>query len=296
MGEFREALRLNPNDEWVHYNFGLALEDMGEADGALNEYREALRLDPKDDDAHVELGRMLGNKGDEDGAIGEYREALRLNPNNVSAHRALGNAFGTKGDLDGAIAEARAAVELFPKNPSFHFDLAGWLEKKGDQEGALGEYRTAYLLYPPNVTLKTAYENFLQRMNADKLQHWLGTWVFAGPVKYSIYYCGGKYVHSFDLPNYAFKVLAINPSGEVTAQVPEGIHNSKPNWSGTATDTSLVLTPDPIPVGGLSEPKEARGRLEVHRYGDRYSVDFGLFEAWSTVDVSYRFLGEMRRP
>ena len=53
----------------------------GDLDGAIAEYREALRLNPNDDEAHFNLGVALGKKGDWDGAIAEYREALRLNPN-----------------------------------------------------------------------------------------------------------------------------------------------------------------------------------------------------------------------
>jgi tetratricopeptide (TPR) repeat protein len=279
---------------------------------AILEFREALRLNPSDDVAHYDLGETLEMAGNPDAGIAEYREALRLNPNSVPARVGLASALGGhKHDLDGAVAEMRAAVQLDPDNPWHHQQLAEWLERKGDRKGALEEYNTAIALDPQNSMLRGYYETFLQKMNAadeqDKLQHWLGTWVFAGPVKHFLSLCNGKYVHSTGIPNYSFKVLTINGSGEVAAQVgvrltAESIRNPKPDWSGTATDTSLVLTMDPIPPGTDVKLKEAAGRLEVRREGDRYSVDFISYSKSSSEpdcgnsEVSMRFLGEMRRP
>ena len=83
------------------------------------EYREALRLNPNDDEAHNNLGIALGNKGDWDGEIAEEREALRLNPNNDVAHNNLGVALEQKGDRRGALEEYRAAYMLDPKNANY---------------------------------------------------------------------------------------------------------------------------------------------------------------------------------
>jgi len=48
MAEYREALRLNPNEAKAHNNLGLALEKKGHRRGALDEFRAAYMLDPKD--------------------------------------------------------------------------------------------------------------------------------------------------------------------------------------------------------------------------------------------------------
>ena len=145
----------------------------------------------------------------------------------------------------------------------------------------------------------------------DKLKHWIGLWVFAGPVKMSI---GGQGLssHALDVHNFdPLSVLTIAPSGQVTARVihperrastAEDIRNPKPDWSGTATETTLVLTMDPIPPGELASAgvKDAAGRLEAHREGDHYSVDFTYFYAWDSPDgereAKWRFWGEMKRP
>jgi Flp pilus assembly protein TadD len=168
IGEYREAVRLNPNNDIAHYDLGLALDDKGDQEGAIGEYRETLRLNPGNEGAHVNLGSALYKKGNVDGAIAEYREGLRLNPENDSAHYNLGLALGAKGTLDGAIAETRAAVRLSPNNPLHHYSLAFWLEKQGDHEGALGEYRTAYALNPENSQFKRAYERLVRKAKSRR--------------------------------------------------------------------------------------------------------------------------------
>jgi tetratricopeptide (TPR) repeat protein len=168
IGEYREALRLNPNNDLAHYNLGLALDDKGDLDTAIGEYREALRLNPSYENAHNNLGSALYKKGNVDAAIAEYREGLRLNPENDSAHYNLGIALGAKGTLDGAIAETRAAVRLNPNNPVLHYSLAYWLEKEGDRKGAIEEYRTAYTLNPENSQFKQAYERLARKAKSRR--------------------------------------------------------------------------------------------------------------------------------
>ena len=161
--EYREALRLNPNNDLAHYNLGMALDDKGDLQGAIGEYHEALRLNPGNENAHNDLGSALYKKGDVDAAIAEYREGLRLNPDNDSAHYNLGIALGAKGDLAGAIAETRATLRLDPNNPQVHYSLAYWLEKQGDRGAALEEYRTAYAHNPENPQFKRAYERLARK-------------------------------------------------------------------------------------------------------------------------------------
>jgi len=168
IGEYREALRLNPNNDIAHYNLGLALDDKGDLEGAVGEYRETLRLNPGNESAHFNLGSDLYKKGNVDAAIAEYREGLRLNPENDSAHYNLGIALGAKGTLDGAISETRAALRLDPKNPQLHYSLAYWLEKHGDREKALDEYRIAFTLKPENSQFKRAYERMAHKAKSRR--------------------------------------------------------------------------------------------------------------------------------
>ncbi len=147
----REAVRLNPNNEWAYDLLGLALAGKGDWDGAAGEYRESLRLNKDNDFTHTILGAALGGKHDWDGEVTEEREALRLNPGNDLARAYLAEALVEKGDLDGAVTEYRNALRLNPNKDMAHVNLAWALEKKGDWDAALAEYKEALRLNPSNA-------------------------------------------------------------------------------------------------------------------------------------------------
>jgi tetratricopeptide (TPR) repeat protein len=158
IAEYRQALQVNPDSTIAHYNLGLALNDKGDLEAAIHEYREALRLDPGMVNAHEFLGCALFRLGSLDGAIAEYRKSLRADPDSGSVHYNLGIALGAKGAFTEAITETRAAVRLQPDNPALHYSLAYWLEKQGDRDAAVGEYRNAHVLDPENSQFRGAYE------------------------------------------------------------------------------------------------------------------------------------------
>ena len=146
----REAVRLNPNNEWALDTLGLALAGKADWDGAAGEYRDALTLNKDNDFTHTVLGAAFGGKHDWDGEIAEEREALRLNPNNDLARANLAEALGNKGDWDGAVTEYRNALRLNPNNDMAHVNLAWALGRKGDWDDALAEYHEALRLNPNN--------------------------------------------------------------------------------------------------------------------------------------------------
>ena len=119
-GSHQPSEKLSP--EQKHRLFQSVKESMEEEQGFRDKlrqqgaYREAARLNANNEQAHVGLGWTRGEKGDWDGAITEYREALRLNPNNALAHVSLGVALENKGDRRGALEEYRAAYTLDPKD------------------------------------------------------------------------------------------------------------------------------------------------------------------------------------
>jgi tetratricopeptide (TPR) repeat protein len=64
-------------------------------------------------------GIAAQQKGDFDTAIQKYSEAAQANPNEAAYWGALGTAFDNKGDLDNAIKNYEKAISLNPKEKSF---------------------------------------------------------------------------------------------------------------------------------------------------------------------------------
>ena len=87
----------------------MRLQETGDLDSAIAEFREAVRINPNNEMAHYNLGTALGSKGNWDGEIKEEREALRLNSHNDEAHCNLGVALLKTGELPAALEEFRTA-------------------------------------------------------------------------------------------------------------------------------------------------------------------------------------------
>ena len=78
--EFREAIRLQPDDTYAHTSLGVALGRLGKLDQAIAEQHEAIRIRPDNAYVHESLGWTLREQGKLDEAIVEYREAIRQKP------------------------------------------------------------------------------------------------------------------------------------------------------------------------------------------------------------------------
>jgi Flp pilus assembly protein TadD len=64
IGQFRQALRIQPRDARIHCNLGVALMEKGNTDDALKEFRMALRCDPDFSQARKVLEDTLADKTD----------------------------------------------------------------------------------------------------------------------------------------------------------------------------------------------------------------------------------------
>jgi DNA-binding transcriptional MerR regulator len=68
--QYRDAVRLAPDDPTPHYNLGVLLEEQGRRDEAAHAYAQAVNRDPEFADAHCNLGLLLES-------LGRRSEAMR---------------------------------------------------------------------------------------------------------------------------------------------------------------------------------------------------------------------------
>jgi lipoprotein NlpI len=115
IGDYIDAIRLDPKYTYAHYNLGNAYRAKGDVDRAITEYTDAIWLDPKDADAHNNRGLTYQTKGDLDHATADYAEAIRLEPKSDYAYMNLGAVYAISGDPDRAIADYTEAIRLDPK-------------------------------------------------------------------------------------------------------------------------------------------------------------------------------------
>ncbi|MBI2713815.1 MAG: tetratricopeptide repeat protein [Rhizobiales bacterium] len=97
-------------------NRGLAYNDKGQTDRAIQDYDQAIRLNPNYANAFYNRGNAYDDKGQTDRAIQDYDQAIKLNPNHANAFNNRGLAYKNKGQTDRAIQDFDQAIRL---NPNF---------------------------------------------------------------------------------------------------------------------------------------------------------------------------------
>jgi tetratricopeptide (TPR) repeat protein len=139
---FRAATRLDSRSFGAWSNLGMVLAKQGRPDEAVGHFRTALAIRPVPG-IHVNLGDALEELGRLDEAIAEYETAVRLAPRMAEARVRLGVAYGEKGLLGEALRHLRAAVELAPEDPVAHHNLANACRLEGLVEEAERHSRLA---------------------------------------------------------------------------------------------------------------------------------------------------------
>ncbi len=116
--EFKRALELEPNNAQFHYMYAfLYLVAVGQMDAALGEFRNALLLDPLSGIINTNYAYTLAAAHRNDEAIQQYRKTLEIDPNFVTANRKLAQTYAAMGKWAEADQHYRAfAKEAGSKN------------------------------------------------------------------------------------------------------------------------------------------------------------------------------------
>lgn len=121
----REAVRLSPSNQEIHYQLGIALQRNGnaaEAEQHLKRFREieqdlidledavtAMTKSTNDPAPRVQAGRICLRNGQDQEGLRWLHGALQVNPSYGPAHAALAEYYERHGDSDRAAMHRRAA-------------------------------------------------------------------------------------------------------------------------------------------------------------------------------------------
>ena len=188
-----KAVELKPDliNAQGYYKLGMALEEQGKIDEALECYQKACdreesllpayyklaekRLQQKDLDAakdciehiiqqdfaqyqaHYQLGRILACQGEFESAIAEFRQTIKLDPEFNWAYSSLIDVFLQQQKWDEAISTCHAILNLIAEFPWVYSSLGNALRGKKKISEAVAAYQKSYALRGWNECLTNNY-------------------------------------------------------------------------------------------------------------------------------------------
>jgi len=134
---FEHNLRFTSNNNVAHNNLGVALDEQGRTEEAIELFSQVLAIKPDYVKAQYTLGNALNKQGRIEEAIEHYLEALRIKPDYVKAHNNLATALVRKGNIEGAIAHFQKALRINPDNIIIKNNLKKTLvmQQKAEEKG-----------------------------------------------------------------------------------------------------------------------------------------------------------------
>ena len=198
MPQFEEALRLDPQSGWMHYNLGTAVLRMDRASEAVSYLETAVRLNPDLAEARENLAAALSLQGRAKeataqlelvvklrpdwlktrkklilGLIAQRRFAgakahlevvLREDPSDVSSRLVLSRVLTDIGRPDDAVVQLNEVIRLNPDSADAHFNLALVLSAMGRLDAASAQLQEVLRLRPEDTGARQA----LERIRANR--------------------------------------------------------------------------------------------------------------------------------
>ncbi|TAK99228.1 MAG: tetratricopeptide repeat protein [Rhodospirillaceae bacterium] len=146
----RLAVAANPKNAVAHFNFGLALEQVGQWDAAAEAYRVATTGQTPYPEAWNNLGLVLERIGQAAAAAAAFEAAINEAPDFHMARANLGALLIDQGHLAAAIRACAAATASDPTDVSAHINLGVALLEQGRHREARAAFAAACELSPEN--------------------------------------------------------------------------------------------------------------------------------------------------
>ncbi len=186
IGAYQAALAVHPDSLPVWYNLGQIYRHQRDLEAAAVCFRRMTECDPQDAGAHFQLGLALRAVGDADGAVESFKKSLELwpefievlnarrpkdwprhtlaqDPGYAQAHDQLGWLLRLAGHLDEAEIVCRKATFLDPEIAEFHNSLAVVLRDQKRFEDAEAEFRRAIAAAPKSIPFRQNLVNLLSQ-------------------------------------------------------------------------------------------------------------------------------------
>ncbi len=132
-----------PSSGPLHNRYALALEGLGDREGAERELRRATELDRVGHDPWINLGRLLRETGRHEESLAAFETAVARASSDPDAILGRGLERAANGQVEGAEQDFRRAAELAPNDAEPLLALGDLQRDLGMVEEAVATYRLA---------------------------------------------------------------------------------------------------------------------------------------------------------
>ena len=153
--DYREILRLNPNDFEAQFKIANMLMHEQKWDEAVEELKKAARSHPRNIEVLDMLGGALLQSGKVDEAFMVWKRALSIDPKNfqvteslIRAHMNMGRMLRNKGLYTPSLVQFKALTKYLPESDEVHYEIAKTYQLKGDERSAYQEFNRVLQLNP----------------------------------------------------------------------------------------------------------------------------------------------------
>lgn len=155
ISEYREILKLNPNDFEAQFKIaGLLMQEHQWAE-AVKELDDLRKKYPRNIEVMNLLGWALLNSGKIEDAFMAWRKARVIDPKNyqiteslIKAHMAIGRMLRDKGQFTPCLVHFKALDRYLPDNDEVHYEIGRTYQMKGDERSAFQEFTRVLQLNP----------------------------------------------------------------------------------------------------------------------------------------------------
>jgi tetratricopeptide (TPR) repeat protein len=156
---FIEALGKDPVSlAKAFFNRGLAHEQKGRFDHAIDDYDQAVKFNPKFALAFAGRGEAYYAKRDYDRAIQDYDRAVNLDPTDARAFGRRGVVYLVEGQYDRAIEDFDHAIKLKPDYAAAFADRGAAYSEQGQYDRAIEDFERALALDPRNAAARNGFQ------------------------------------------------------------------------------------------------------------------------------------------
>jgi tetratricopeptide (TPR) repeat protein len=136
------------NDGNFYRERGIAAYRSGDFRGAIGNFNEAIRLNPDDAQSHNIRGDVWDELGVFERALADYDEAIRLDPNNPAIFHDRAILWQRKGELDKALVDLDRAIRFSFADANLYCDRGLVWYQKGRHDRAIADFDRAIKLEP----------------------------------------------------------------------------------------------------------------------------------------------------